>query len=90
MGVQVAAAAHVPVVDLWSRLQTHDNWRALLSDGLHLSPLGNQAVFAEIKHVLTKELPSITPDMLPLDLPEQKELTNETAAHVIAPYMPPM
>lgn len=80
----------MPVVDLWTHLQTLENWTSLLEDGLHLSQLGNQAVFAEIKRVLSQELPSIAPDKLPLDFPDHKELTHETAADVMASYMPPM
>lgn len=89
LDVQVASAAEVPVADLWTQLQKKNNWEALLSDGLHLSPLGNQAVFAEVKRVLIAELPSIAPELLPLDLPLHGDLTHETAADVLASYVPP-
>lgn len=84
----MGTAAGVPVVDLWTQLQAQDNWKALLSDGLHLSPLGNKAVFAEIQSVLATELPGIAPDELPLDLPLHGDLTHDTVTALLASYLP--
>lgn len=86
--MQVATSSGVPVVDLWSRLQEHDDWKSLLNDGLHLSELGNKAVFDEVKRVLVAEMPSIAPDLLPLDLPLHGDLTHTTAAGVLSAYLP--
>jgi isoamyl acetate esterase len=85
--LQVATAAGLPVVDLWTRLQAIENWPLLLSDGLHLSPAGNQAVFTEVKRVLMAELPLIAPELLPLDMPWHDRIQGPPA-EVFACYLP--
>lgn len=77
----------VPVVDLWTRLQERAEWRALLSDGLHLSDAGNEAVFGELQRCLDEELPQMHPDVLPLDMPLHGDLTAENYKHVLEAYL---
>jgi isoamyl acetate esterase len=84
--MQVGAAAGVPVVDLWTQLQTRE-WHSLLSDGLHLSEDGNAVVFHELQRVLQEQLEDILPDALPLDLPLHGDLDGSSASSVLAAYL---
>jgi lysophospholipase L1-like esterase len=50
----------VPVVDLYSRLQSVPGWQtALLKDGLHFTPDGSRAVWQELQAVLDSQLPQL-------------------------------
>lgn len=85
--MQVGRVAGVPVVDLWTRLQERADWRELLSDGLHLSGAGNEAVFCELRRCLDEELPHIHPDALPLDMPLHGDLTADNYKRVLEEYL---
>uniref|UniRef100_A0A1D1ZIP9 GDSL esterase/lipase At5g45920 n=1 Tax=Anthurium amnicola TaxID=1678845 RepID=A0A1D1ZIP9_9ARAE len=71
--VSVAMEAGVPVVDLWFKMQQFPSWeKALLSDGLHLTPDGNRIVFQEVADKLREH--GLSPETLPTDLPLLSEI----------------
>lgn len=50
----------VPVVDLYSSLQSVPSWQSsLLKDGLHFTAEGSRAVWREVHRILEKELPQL-------------------------------
>ena len=57
------------MLDLWARFKAERDWRALLSDGLHLSPQGERVVFEGLRELIEAEVPEAAPGALPLDLP---------------------
>jgi hypothetical protein len=59
--VAVGNEAGVPVLDLWSLLQSRDDWRELFVDGLHFNDQGQQAVWAALQQLLDATLPSVRP-----------------------------
>ena len=65
----MAAAAQVPCFDVGALFRETPQWQELLCDGLHLSEAGNERLFQGLQRTLRAELPSITPDALPLDFP---------------------
>jgi hypothetical protein len=97
--VQVAAQLGEPCLDIWTAL--HDfqsregvqspeqDWRSLLSDGLHLSDGGDEVVFAALTALIHEKLPSLLPEALPWDLPRHDiiESTAECGTY-LAPYLP--
>ncbi|CAN1283805.1 GDSL esterase/lipase At5g45920, partial [Linum perenne] len=57
-----------PVIDLWTKMQQSTNWQtSCLSDGLHLTQLGNKIVFEEVVKKLEEN--GLSPETLPFDLP---------------------
>ena len=67
----VAAELGVPCVDAWTRMQALPAWReTLLNDGLHFAPAGDEALFTALTEVIDRELPHLTPERVPYDLPE--------------------
>lgn len=73
------------VVDLWGSFQMRSGWQEkLLSDGLHLTPEGNAAVFEELSAVLRKDhrLLHLDPDGLAMDGPNHRDIdpSNPSAA----------
>lgn len=68
--VEAAASVGVPSVDLCAGLRAAapDDWAPrFLSDGLHLTAAGNEAVFGLVFAALTAAAPRLAPDALPLD-----------------------
>jgi isoamyl acetate esterase len=57
-------------------------WVELLSDGLHLSPLGNGIVFEAFMTAIRTYAPHLLPDSLPWDLPVWKELGNHSPSQI--------
>ena len=66
----VARELGLPFLDLWTRMQFDEssgeergNWRGFLSDGLHLSPEGNEFVADALLGLIDSEVPalSVTP-----------------------------
>lgn len=49
----------VPVLDLWTQLQTAPHWSTYLSDGLHLSPAGNLAAFQLLLQLIGDHFPAL-------------------------------
>lgn len=77
-----------PCVDLWTLFHQEADWRALLSDGLHLTTDGDEAVFAAVRGVIERELPELAPDALPFDLPPHTDITSTAECmDCLAPYL---
>ena len=49
----------IPVLDLWTQLQTQPDWNSYLSDGLHLSAAGNEAVYVLLTQLIRDQLPAL-------------------------------
>jgi lysophospholipase L1-like esterase len=47
------------VLDLWTELQTQPDWNSHLSDGLHLSAAGNEAVYVLLIQLIRDQLPGL-------------------------------
>ncbi|NXA37288.1 IAH1 esterase, partial [Eudromia elegans] len=62
--VQVAKDCGTGVVDLWTLMQKNQDYSCYLSDGLHLSPEGNNFLVAQLWACLEKKL-SALPFLLP-------------------------
>eukprot|EP00897_Mesotaenium_endlicherianum_P000265 jgi/Mesen1/10239/ME000774S09574 len=69
---EVAADAGVPVVDIWSVMQSKPDWERLLSDGLHFNVGGNQVLYEEVLDAIRDSgwFPSLVQSDMPWDLPE--------------------
>ncbi|CAN1283803.1 GDSL esterase/lipase At5g45920, partial [Linum perenne] len=66
--IDVAKECGCPVIDLWTKMQQSTNWQtSCLSDGLHLTQLGNKIVFEEVVKKLEEN--GLSPETLPFDLP---------------------
>jgi hypothetical protein len=84
----VAKALGIPVLDVWSLFKESEDWRALLSDGLHLTVDGNRVVFEGLEDLIRTQIPEILPDALPLDMPLQSAITDgDQHKEVINPYL---
>lgn len=71
--VDVAKEMDVGVVDLWNAIQRTKEWETeCLSDGLHLSPIGNQILLEELLKVLKSAnwVPNLHWESLPNDFDE--------------------
>lgn len=55
-------------------------WHALLSDGLHLSPEGNELLFDALARLIAERAPDIAPDALTLDFPLWRDVDNASSA----------
>lgn len=53
----VAHSRELPVLDLWTKFQDIADWQSLLSDGLHLTEMGNEAVYTLLMDLIKNELP---------------------------------
>lgn len=72
---QVAAACNVTMVDVRGAFLSTPDYKALLSDGLHLSPAGSDVVFATVMRTVRDHLPTeCWPENMPLDFPDWKDL----------------
>lgn len=66
--ILVANECHVPVIDLWTKMQQSPDWKKdYLSDGLHLTNGGNQLVFEEVIRKLRDE--GLSLESMAVDLP---------------------
>ena len=77
-----AASCSLPIVDAWSEYQSRapHSWGALLSDGLHLSPSGQELMFTLIMDKVAAAYPTLLPDALPLHFPHHSEIDPATPA----------
>ncbi|XVE51440.1 hypothetical protein DITRI_Ditri02bG0040600 [Diplodiscus trichospermus] len=66
--VETARECGIPVVDLWTKMHQHPDWRkAYLRDGLHLTQDGNKVVFEEVIKKLNDG--GLSLEKLTVDLP---------------------
>eukprot|EP00475_Leptophrys_vorax_P009774 TRINITY_DN16473_c0_g1_i3.p3 TRINITY_DN16473_c0_g1~~TRINITY_DN16473_c0_g1_i3.p3 ORF type:complete len:120 (-),score=6.75 TRINITY_DN16473_c0_g1_i3:42-401(-) len=75
-----AACGGIPVVDLWTVLQSKPNWQAMLTDGLHLAPAGNAVLHGELTALLQGSgewSPPLVQERMPWDFPEHINIDGE-------------
>lgn len=88
MCISVAKSKGVPVVDLWSGFQQHQDWgTGLLNDGLHFTPEGNRVVFNLLTSIMDKEFPQLRVEELPLDLPLHPDVVPSNPQEGMNKYM---
>jgi lysophospholipase L1-like esterase len=80
----VAAELGAPCVDAWSALQALPNWQALLDDGLHFAPSGNEALFDALVKVIDAQLPHLAPEAIPFDFVEWWQVDAEDPVRAAA------
>jgi hypothetical protein len=56
---EVATELDIPCLNLWDAFQTQSDWPRLLSDGLHLSPLGHDFVLQQLMDTIQREFPDL-------------------------------
>ena len=67
----------IPVLNLWEEFQkaSPEDWKTVfLSDGLHLSPAGNELVGRLVLELIEKKLNHISVASIPWDFPDWKDL----------------
>ena len=85
----MAEQLEVPVLDAYTVFKSQADWRSLLSDGLHLSESGNEALFDALRAVIESECPDAVPDNLPLDMPLHGAFaTGCDPKHISHEYLP--
>ncbi|PON59654.1 Lipase [Trema orientale] len=71
--IELAKEMGLPSINLWSKMQETEDWQnKFLSDGLHLTPEGNDVVHQEVTRVFSEAWFS-APDM-PYDFPPHSEI----------------
>jgi lysophospholipase L1-like esterase len=74
----VAAELGAPCVDAWSALQAAPgDWKALLNDGLHFAPSGDEALFNALVDVIDAKLPHLSAEAIPFDFPEWWQVVDD-------------
>jgi lysophospholipase L1-like esterase len=60
---EVASEVGIPFLNLWTKMQSSEDWRTFLSDGLHLSASGNKFVGESLIEMIDELMPelSVTP-----------------------------
>lgn len=81
--LEVGAELRLPVVNLWKACMDTPNWATeLLDDGLHLTPAGNELVYACLQRTIDAHVPHLRTDALGLDVPEFRQLIQGGASPV--------
>lgn len=63
--VQLGQELKLPVVDLWSSMQTQPDWQnSFLCDGLHLTPAGNTFVYDQLQPAINKAYPDLRYELI--------------------------
>lgn len=62
----ISRELNLPLLDLWSSMQTVSSWPTLLSDGLHLSPSGNKFVGDALLGTIENLLPELAVKLDPI------------------------
>ncbi|XVF50324.1 hypothetical protein PTKIN_Ptkin04bG0087600 [Pterospermum kingtungense] len=71
--VELAGELGLRSVNLWSKMQEADGWqKKYLSDGLHLTPEGNEVVFQEVVRVFNEAW--LNAADMPFDFPHHSEI----------------
>ncbi|KAK7330536.1 hypothetical protein VNO77_24731 [Canavalia gladiata] len=74
--VEIAKEMGVHYINLWSKMQETDGWqKKFLSDGLHLTPEGNDVVYQEVIKVLNKA--GLSADKMPFDFPHHSKIDDK-------------
>ena len=77
--VEVGKARRVPVADFFQAVLDVADWQkeVLRRDRLHLTPKGNQVVYAAVVKAIQQYLPSITPEVLHASTPAATFLAHQ-------------
>ncbi|KAK7330496.1 hypothetical protein VNO77_24691 [Canavalia gladiata] len=74
--VEIAKEMGVHYINLWSKMQETDGWqKKFLSDGLHLTPEGNDVVYQEVIKVLNEA--GLSADKMPFDFPHHSKIDHK-------------
>ncbi|XP_028769921.1 GDSL esterase/lipase At5g62930 isoform X2 [Neltuma alba] len=66
--IETAEELGVRFINLWSKMQESDGWqKKFLSDGLHLTPEGNEVVYQEVTRVFNEAW--LSAEEMPYDFP---------------------
>ncbi|CAG8746974.1 1776_t:CDS:2, partial [Dentiscutata erythropus] len=89
--VETASELNVPVVNLWKIINDHVTVKDYLSDGLHLSSLGNKTLFVSAMDVIKNNWPDIAPENVKELLPawrnvDTKNLESSLKLSNFVPY----
>mmetsp|Transcript_9966 Transcript_9966/g.32305 ORF Transcript_9966/g.32305 Transcript_9966/m.32305 type:complete len:274 (-) Transcript_9966:83-904(-) len=72
--MEVAREEGVAALDTWSLIQKEPEWGGCLSDGLHLSPRGNEVVYKALQAAIVQADPALDPERMAGDLPWHFEI----------------
>ncbi|XP_062211441.1 GDSL esterase/lipase At5g62930 isoform X2 [Phragmites australis] len=71
--IELAKEMHIPCINIWSKMQETEGWQKLyLSDGLHLTPEGNEVVHKEV--VKTLRHAGLKAEDMPYDFPHHSQI----------------
>ncbi|KAK4264341.1 hypothetical protein QN277_025536 [Acacia crassicarpa] len=71
--IETAEELGVRFINLWSKMQETDGWqKKFLSDGLHLTPEGNEVVYREVKRVFKEAW--LSAEEMPYDFPHHSQI----------------
>lgn len=65
------------MLDAWTAFQSlrpEGAWKSLLSDGLHLSPSGQELLYSLLIDVITRDAPAAAPDALLQQFPSHGDI----------------
>lgn len=63
--VQLGQELTLPVVNLWSSMQTQSDWQnSFLCDGLHLTPAGNAFVYDQLQLSIDEAYPNLRYELM--------------------------
>ncbi|XP_027331004.1 GDSL esterase/lipase At5g62930 [Abrus precatorius] len=71
--VETAKEMGIHYINIWSKMQETDGWqKKFFSDGLHLTPEGNEVVYQELIKVFNEA--GLSTDKMPLDFPHHSKI----------------
>ncbi|KAI9108903.1 hypothetical protein K1719_020208 [Acacia pycnantha] len=71
--IETAEELGVRFINLWSKMQETDGWqKKFLSDGLHLTPEGNEVVYQEVTRVFKEAW--LSAEEMPYDFPHHSHI----------------
>ncbi|XP_024314997.1 GDSL esterase/lipase At5g62930 isoform X2 [Brachypodium distachyon] len=71
--IELARQMDIHCIDIWSKMQATEGWQKLyLSDGLHLTPEGNDVVHKEVVHTLRGA--GLKAEDMPSDFPHHSKI----------------
>lgn len=71
--VDLAAELGIPSIDLWTKMQEIEGWQTkCLSDGLHLTEIGNKLVYQELQKIFSEKWHDAA--SMPSDFPHHSQI----------------
>ncbi|XP_054807364.1 GDSL esterase/lipase At5g62930 [Prosopis cineraria] len=75
--IETAEELGVRFINLWSKMQETDGWQMkFLSDGLHLTPEGNEVVYQEVTRVFNGAW--LSAEEMPYDFPHHSQIDGKS------------